>query len=71
MIDAKVRGLTRSWPDVVPRLCELGRGTFEVVDPAGVCGHGLGFGLDFVDVYENWELGSPVRRAMVSHRGSF
>jgi hypothetical protein len=71
MIDAKVRGLTDSWPGLVPRLGELGPGAFEVVDPAEVCAHGLGFGLDFVDVYENWELGSPVRRAMVSHRGSF
>jgi hypothetical protein len=71
MMDAKIRGFTQSWPDMVPRLCELGPGTFEVQDPDQVCQQGLGFGIDFVDIYENWELASPTRRAVVSHRTAF
>ena len=43
----------------------------EVDDPDQVCQRGLGFGIDFVDIYENWELASRTRRAVVSHRTAF
>jgi hypothetical protein len=71
MLEAKIAGYTDSWPDEIPPLREFGPASFEVTDPDQVCTQGLGFAMDFVDVYENWELGSPVRRAVVSHRTAF
>jgi hypothetical protein len=61
----------QSWPEMVPRLRDFGPAPFEVDDPDQVCQRGLGFGIDFVDIYENWELASRTRRAVVSHRTAF
>jgi len=63
MIEAKEAGYTADWVDHVPHLRELGPGRFLVDDPNGICATGMGFRNED-DFYGDWELRSPVSRAM-------
>ena len=51
------------WCDEVPALGTFGPGTFEVRDEADVCGRVIGGHMD-LSFSGNWELTSPVSRAM-------
>jgi hypothetical protein len=66
IMDAKDRGHLHDWPDHVDRLASFGPAPFTVDDPRDVCGVGLGFGTA-IDAYMDWELQSPVSRAMPGH----
>jgi hypothetical protein len=63
---AKDQGHLHDWPDHVPRLRTFGPAAFTVDDPRDVCGISLGFG-SAIDAYMDWELRSPVGRAMPGH----
>ena len=67
MIDAKDAGHRGDWPDVVPRLTEFGPGHLVVDDPDDVGVLDMGFRLDDSSLAANWELRSPVSRALESH----
>lgn len=63
LIAAKDDGRRDDWTAVVPRLETYGPGRLEVEDPHEVCTRGLGFRNE-EDFYGDWELASPVGRAM-------
>jgi len=63
MIEAKEAGYTTEWGLHVPKLREFGPGSMTVEDPAEVCSMGMGFRNED-DFYGDWELQSPVSRAM-------
>lgn len=63
---AKDAGHLHDWPDHVPPLRTFGPAPFTVDDPRDVCGISLGFG-SAIDAYMDWELRSPVARAMPGH----
>jgi hypothetical protein len=62
MTDAKDRGI-RDWTGEVPPLRDLPPAPFIVDDPRAVCSSGMGYRIE--DYYHaDWELRSPVERAM-------
>lgn len=63
---AKDQGHLHDWPDHVAPLRSFGPASFTVDDPRDVCGISLGFG-SAIDAYMDWELRSPVARAMPGH----
>jgi hypothetical protein len=63
---AKDQGHLHDWPDHVAPLRTFGPASFTVDDPRDVCGISLGFG-SAIDAYMDWELRSPVARAMPGH----
>lgn len=66
--EAKDAGHFEDWEEMVPRLAELGPGTFTVDDPTALSRRVLGLGSALMP-YKDWELDSPVARAMpANHR---
>jgi hypothetical protein len=63
ILEAKQAGHYDDWPDHVAPLREFDPSVFTVDDPSGICERSLGFRMDF-DQESDWELGSPVARAM-------
>lgn len=66
VMKAKDDGHLHDWEAVVGRLRDLGPVTIEVDDPHGLTDRNLGVGTT-LDPYQDWELQSPVARAMPAH----
>ncbi|NLD77944.1 MAG: radical SAM protein [Acidimicrobiales bacterium] len=66
VMKAKDDGHLHDWETVVGRLEDLGPTTFEVDDPHDVASRSMGIGTSLYP-YLDWELQSPVARAMPAH----
>jgi hypothetical protein len=66
VMKAKDDGHLHDWETVVERLGDLGPTTMRVDDPFGVIDRNLGIGTT-LDPYLDWEMQSPVARAMPAH----
>jgi hypothetical protein len=67
MIAAKESGLRAEWTDVVPRVSTFGPGELVVDDTRNVADNALGINRELNMFGLNWELDSPMSRAVV-HR---
>ena len=63
IVNSKDNGNHRDWPRHVPPLSSFGPATFLIEDPNDVCRQGVGYQIE--EAFNgDWELESPVRRAM-------
>ena len=66
ILAAKDDGHLHDWATVVDRLHDHGPATMTIDDPHQLCQRNLGAG-SAIDAYQDWELSSPVARAMPQH----
>jgi len=66
VIAAKDDGHLHDWESAVDRLASFPPATMRVGDPRDLCSRTLGSG-SALDPYQDWELDSPVARAMPAH----
>lgn len=66
VLSAKDEGRLHDWERVTPRLTDFGPVDFEVSDQFDLCNQVLGRG-SAIQAYMDWELTSPVARAVPAH----
>ena len=66
VLAAKDDGHLTDWPELVGRLRDRPATTMVVTDPRSVCAINMGQG-SAISTYLDWELSSPVARAMPGH----
>ena len=66
VLAAKDDGHLHDWHLVVDPLRSFGPARMRIDDPRELCTHNIGFG-SALEAYQDWELASPVARAMPGH----